>query len=91
VGLFCLPNFFSIFLRRQVTHFSIFYVLTFVKKNTLPSNFDDVLATLTRDGARVIAVATKDIDLSWLDARTVDRTAVRGGGYSLGRGVTLPS
>ncbi|KAF5303296.1 hypothetical protein FQA39_LY10035 [Lamprigera yunnana] len=51
-------------------------VLTFVKKETIPSDFYEVLETYTQEGYRVIAMAHKELKLSYAKVQRAQRDVI---------------
>lgn len=51
-------------------------ILNFVKKETVPDDFSDILETYTQEGYRVIAVAHKELKLSYTKVQKVQREAI---------------
>lgn len=51
-------------------------ILNFVKKETVPSDFSDVLESYTQEGYRVIALAHKELRLSYAKVQRAQRDAI---------------
>lgn len=51
-------------------------ILNFVEPNTIPNNFHDVLESYTQEGYRVIALAHKELRMSYLKVQKVQREAI---------------
>lgn len=51
-------------------------ILNFVKKETIPEDFHDVLESYTQKGYRVIAMAHKELRMSYLKVHKVQREAI---------------
>ncbi|XP_066144609.1 polyamine-transporting ATPase 13A3-like [Euwallacea fornicatus] len=68
--------------RLNGTHFEYFckgspeMILNFVKKETVPADFHDVLESYTQEGYRVIAMAHKQLRLSYTKVQKVQREVI---------------
>lgn len=51
-------------------------ILNFVKKESVPDNFHDVLESYTQEGYRVIALAYKELDLSYDQIHNLQRESI---------------
>lgn len=51
-------------------------ILNFVKKETVPEDFSDILETYTQEGYRVIALAHKELKLSYAKVQKVQRETI---------------
>lgn len=51
-------------------------ILKFVRPESVPQDFDDVLETYTQEGYRVIALAHKELKLSYAKVQKVQRDVI---------------
>lgn len=51
-------------------------ILNFVKPETVPDDFSDILESYTQEGYRVIALAHKELKLSYTKVQKVQREAI---------------
>lgn len=51
-------------------------ILNFVRSETVPEDFSDILETYTQEGYRVIALAHKELKLSYTKVQKVQREAI---------------
>ncbi|XP_050500411.1 polyamine-transporting ATPase 13A3-like isoform X3 [Diabrotica virgifera virgifera] len=68
--------------RLSGTHFEYYckgspeMILKFAKKESVPPNFDEILESYTQEGYRVIAIAHKELKLSYTKVQKVQREAI---------------